>query len=325
MYKKVVVLTFIFTFLFSSLLFAQTQESYFTDINKHWAKESIIRMYNKKIISGYKDGTFKPDNRVTYAEFNTMLVRAIESNLNQVENNNSSTKTTITVANTGQYQVGDEVSVKVTVHETPESNLTFYPISYGLIKEIQEKQVIIEVTNYDLKQFNELLSRKLTYEVVPLYKNKHWAFDLFKIISNSTQEVNLSVSLLNKTFTGVLKDISFNNNFITEIKGCYLDECQTDNILDHYVTREQVARLLLQVYANVSNNSEIKLTMNDNKIFYDSENLSNESKAVRYAVKELGIFSGTYKGDKLYFSDKEITRAEALVVIERFINLINLN
>ena len=48
----------------------------FTDITSHWAQNSIETLANKNIITGYQDGTFKPDAPVTRAEFATMLIKA---------------------------------------------------------------------------------------------------------------------------------------------------------------------------------------------------------------------------------------------------------
>lgn len=39
------------------------------DIGKHWAEPSIKYLIDKKIMSGYGDDTFKPDNMITRAEF----------------------------------------------------------------------------------------------------------------------------------------------------------------------------------------------------------------------------------------------------------------
>src|SRR5690554_2398361 len=46
----------------------------YSDINNHWAKEYIIRLIEKNIISGYSDGTFRPDNNITVAEFTKLVL-----------------------------------------------------------------------------------------------------------------------------------------------------------------------------------------------------------------------------------------------------------
>lgn len=46
----------------------------YSDIKNHWAKEYIIPLAEKNIISGYPDGTFKPDNNITVAEFTKLVL-----------------------------------------------------------------------------------------------------------------------------------------------------------------------------------------------------------------------------------------------------------
>lgn len=48
------------------------------DLSSHWAKESVMKLMEAGIISGYKDGTFQPDRTVTRAEFTVMLVKALK-------------------------------------------------------------------------------------------------------------------------------------------------------------------------------------------------------------------------------------------------------
>jgi len=55
-------------------------------VENHWAKETIEMLASKGIISGYPDGTFKPDSNMTRAEVSVVLAKAIgldpaESNL----------------------------------------------------------------------------------------------------------------------------------------------------------------------------------------------------------------------------------------------------
>lgn len=49
----------------------------FTDIAGHWAEDSIKQAAAKKIVGGYPNGTFKPNNPVTRAEFTVMLAGAL--------------------------------------------------------------------------------------------------------------------------------------------------------------------------------------------------------------------------------------------------------
>lgn len=50
-------------------------EANLKDIDGHWAKDVIIGLYGKGIISGYPDGTFRPDDTVTRAEFAAMMAK----------------------------------------------------------------------------------------------------------------------------------------------------------------------------------------------------------------------------------------------------------
>lgn len=47
----------------------------FGDIEEHWAKDSILALCEQKVINGYEDGTFKPENKVNRAEYIAMAVR----------------------------------------------------------------------------------------------------------------------------------------------------------------------------------------------------------------------------------------------------------
>ncbi|CAH2215100.1 S-layer homology domain-containing protein [Tepidibacter aestuarii] len=53
----------------------------FSDINNHWAANQIKSLVNKGIVSGYSDGTFKPDNYITRAEFISLINKAFNFKL----------------------------------------------------------------------------------------------------------------------------------------------------------------------------------------------------------------------------------------------------
>lgn len=52
-----------------------TEKPSFTDIKSHWAKEAIARLAEQGIITGYPDGTFKPNNRMSRAEYAAVIYR----------------------------------------------------------------------------------------------------------------------------------------------------------------------------------------------------------------------------------------------------------
>lgn len=46
----------------------------FNDLSNHWSLAYVQKLIDKNIINGYKDGTFKPDNGITVAEFTKLLM-----------------------------------------------------------------------------------------------------------------------------------------------------------------------------------------------------------------------------------------------------------
>ncbi|RVU55583.1 S-layer homology domain-containing protein [Anaerosphaera multitolerans] len=53
--------------------FGTTKTTKFTDASNQWYSEAINYVVNKGLISGYPDGTFKPNNKITRAEFAQMI------------------------------------------------------------------------------------------------------------------------------------------------------------------------------------------------------------------------------------------------------------
>lgn len=62
-------------------VFLDTGAKYFADARGHWAKDEIETYVRRNIIYGYPDGTFKPDKKVTRAEFLLLLSRMNRWNL----------------------------------------------------------------------------------------------------------------------------------------------------------------------------------------------------------------------------------------------------
>ncbi|NEU63441.1 S-layer homology domain-containing protein [Paenibacillus sp. ALJ109b] len=58
----------------------------FKDIKGHWAQATIVKAYDKNLISGYQDGTFRPNAKITRGEYATLLSRATSLEKVQGEN-----------------------------------------------------------------------------------------------------------------------------------------------------------------------------------------------------------------------------------------------
>ncbi|WP_054027569.1 discoidin domain-containing protein [Bacillus sp. FJAT-28004] len=56
-----------------------------TDFAEHWAKASIEKSVELGFVTGYEDGTFRPNGTVTRGEFSTMLARALKLELGDAE------------------------------------------------------------------------------------------------------------------------------------------------------------------------------------------------------------------------------------------------
>ena len=59
-------------------VFAVKKTGSLNDITGHWAEANIAKLVGLGALSGYPDGSFKPDATITRAEFVTILVRAFE-------------------------------------------------------------------------------------------------------------------------------------------------------------------------------------------------------------------------------------------------------
>lgn len=51
------------------------------DLNNHWAKSSVEYLIANGVVSGYSDGTFKPNKTITNSEFLSLVLKAIKVDL----------------------------------------------------------------------------------------------------------------------------------------------------------------------------------------------------------------------------------------------------
>lgn len=63
----------------------------FQDVKDHWAKEAIDKLYGNKNVTGYPDGSFKPNAKITRAEAVTILNSVFNRKTNKNSLNNVNT------------------------------------------------------------------------------------------------------------------------------------------------------------------------------------------------------------------------------------------
>ena len=74
--KKSIAIIISVVMIFASLSSLATAASV-SDITGHWSEEFVQPLVEKGIIKGYEDGTFKPDNSISRAEFCTIISKAL--------------------------------------------------------------------------------------------------------------------------------------------------------------------------------------------------------------------------------------------------------
>ena len=74
--KKIISLILISMFLLSASVYANP----FNDIEGHWAESEILNAYDAMIVDGDGDGTFRPDDNISRAEFVKLLASVISLN-----------------------------------------------------------------------------------------------------------------------------------------------------------------------------------------------------------------------------------------------------
>ncbi len=87
--KKLLSILISMILIFNISLPALAQESSnieMTDFSNHWAEEVISKWVKNKLMTGYPDGTFKPDGNITKAEFLTIVNRTYGFNAIASEN-----------------------------------------------------------------------------------------------------------------------------------------------------------------------------------------------------------------------------------------------
>jgi hypothetical protein len=83
-----------------------------SDIQTHWAKAFALDLMNKQIIKGYPDGQIKPSNKLTRAEFISLLIHSLDLQAQEIEKTDTFTNwydPAVTIANSFGIVSTDEM------------------------------------------------------------------------------------------------------------------------------------------------------------------------------------------------------------------------
>ncbi len=83
MKKKLVVVMLMMAFVLSQPLQVFAASIKLSDLEGHWAKEEIEFMVEQGAITGYPDGTFRPDNLISRSEFSKIQAELMNATSTQ--------------------------------------------------------------------------------------------------------------------------------------------------------------------------------------------------------------------------------------------------
>ena len=91
-----------------------------SDISNHWAKETLLKAVNNRWLGGYGDGSIRPDNPITRAEFITVMNKVF--NITVIHNESS-----FIDVNATDWFFNDVITAKVTGYISGDPDGKFRP------------------------------------------------------------------------------------------------------------------------------------------------------------------------------------------------------
>lgn len=169
----------------------------FSDIENNWARESIKKLAGMGAVSGYPDGTFRPDAKITRGEFVTILVKAL---------NLSSDASVPVFSDTVNHFAKDSIATAVALDIVrgydgntfkPNDPITREQMAVIAIKALKQAETSGETTFRD----NSKISAWAKASVLTAIKNnimKGYPNNTFKPLDNATraEALNLILSLV---------------------------------------------------------------------------------------------------------------------------------
>ncbi|MCX7745390.1 MAG: S-layer homology domain-containing protein [Clostridia bacterium] len=197
---------------------------------EHWAQKTIDEFYEKGYISGYSDGSFKPDNPITRAEFVTLVNRVF----------GFKEKANIQISDApGQAWFGGEFAKGVAAgYVSPNKNGTIRP--YDPVTRIEAAKVISILLKWQIREDQEVLKNYKDFQYIPSWGKGYLRAALEnKYFQGSPDGWLQPLKPVSRAETAVLlfkaKGGEFDNglipetNGILELKGLLFTPCCKDN------------------------------------------------------------------------------------------------
>ena len=297
--KKLLFLTI--TILAIGLSNVNAEELKLTDVENHWAKESIERMVINDKLSGYPDKTFKPDNDISILEFIKIMIDNLDIQIAE-EGLNRWPDYYINTAR--KYNLNYEFNKKATRYEAVEiiaklMDLKNVSQSKKCFKDIEEKYktnvsklVKLNIINgYEDGEFkgNNNLTRAeaVTIVVRVLEANQ-------KIIEEKKYELDNKYTNLDSENNGIWYKVLDNKIYFFD-NGRFSD-LQNYTIDEKYITNKKLIGIIKCL---ISEDSYTALYYVPSK-YIINQIIIKHAKNAEDASKNLEYFSFTYYEDKLY-------------------------
>ncbi|KAB3536236.1 S-layer homology domain-containing protein [Alkaliphilus pronyensis] len=275
----------------------------FSDIEGHWAEHIITQLMEKGIVSGFPDGTARPDQIITRGEFAALLVRHTESKEHYVKDGVSIFKD----IENHWSQKNIEILIDIGILDPSDYADNFMPNEPITRIEIVKMMVRSIGKGDETKQLNSRTPYKDDDEIARVDKafvNLATKYDLIKGYPDSTFRPNGETTRA-EAFTLLLRQEEAMKNIKKEIEEENKKKQSSNHLDDDYVYYPE-AQVTFELPDKVHTDTEIKVTTIYKNTSTLKWSLTKETSdgSVELKLSELIDGSLTKDGGSIVFKEK---------------------
>lgn len=268
------------------LIFSTTSFASFNDVENHWCENEILDFQKSGFVQGYQDGSFKPNNEITRAEFskivNSYMGYEVSGEWKESNMNVAKEKGYLTVGNADDFISREEAFVvlsRVMKVESTEVEIDFIDANQisawalPLVKGMTESGYIKGYENNELRPKNNMCRAELV-KVLYNYVGEGG-------LDDDIEEVQFSIGYMN------------HNEYGLE----YVEAVETVEI------ELEDTLLLAATCSEEDGDVEYKVIRGNDKIEFDAENgILTATKKGRVTIK--GVTTSSKKEKKMFIEIK---------------------